>query len=88
MELDGPGYSVSGTIGVAMKTQADALTEKIKAIASSKGANLPVSIKCKFGVGDVVPPIDDITPLKEEGGQMVEKDNVTFAHKEGEVILL
>jgi len=82
------GTSVSGNVGLKDKTKCDKIKEEIKKICQDADTTIPVRVECKYGVGDKVDPIEDITPLKLEDGKMVAHDNVTLQHNQGEVILL
>ena len=82
------GASIKGTIGLDMNEKCENLKAQITKICSENDTKIPVEIACKYAVGDKVAPIENITPLKLEGGKMVEQPNVTFEHKDGEVILL
>jgi len=84
----GSGMAISGIAGVDQKDLVDSLKAKLNGLCDASGVKIPVNIDAKYGVGDKVEPIEDITPLKFNGSTMEAGSNVTLKHNEGEVILL
>merc|ERR1712100_560349 len=77
------GTAIKGNVGLSEQDKCNKIKEEIKKICQEADTTIPVQIECKYGVGDKVAPIEDITPLKLEDGKMVAHDNVTLKHEEG-----
>lgn len=58
----------------------DAFKAQVEQIKKDHNVNFTVATEQKYGVGDTVAPIADITRLEYDGSNMVNKGDVTITH--------